>query len=239
MVGLYENKFLPITFNFYFVETSILNAATIYSGWSRYKNKKFTLENISGTLEEQMRYFNPMVNNLDTKFLFVDTTSSWSVFFQKDYEHPQSFCQFSVKKIARSAQCRGLTVTCSGNACRNPDKTIFVDYDYIVFDYIDTDENDNRAIWLAREDNRWLFETYGKPLPFEQVDKYKEKRTRDRFTPDMLEQYCSSLGIQLLDPGFYGPHGIILEFKMSWLQKFFIHNYKEMSISKWQEKNIK
>src|SRR5262249_22196208 len=42
-------------------------------------------------------------------------------------------------------------------------------------------------------------------------EKYKAKRIRDRFTDDLLEEYCLALGIRLFDAEFYGPWGVLIE----------------------------
>jgi hypothetical protein len=59
--------------------------------------------------------------------------------------------------------------------------------------------------------NRWVFEAWGEVQPFEMAEQYKAHRIVDRFTPEMLVQYCLALGIQLLDPDFYGPGGVLFE----------------------------
>ena len=58
---------------------------------------------------------------------------------------------------------------------------------------------------------KWIFETIGEIQPFERVEKYKVKRIRDRFTNDLLEQYCLALGIRLFEAEFYGHSGVLIE----------------------------
>jgi hypothetical protein len=48
--------------------------------------------------------------------------------------------------------------------------------------------------------------------PFEQTERYGAKRLVDRFTSDMLADYCRALGNELFDESFYGPHGFLLYF---------------------------
>jgi hypothetical protein len=61
------------------------------------------------------------------------------------------------------------------------------------------------------EDGLEEFEEVGEVQPFEQPEQYLVSRTRDRFTPELLDQYCRALGIRYLDPDFYGPHAVLLE----------------------------
>jgi hypothetical protein len=71
--------------------------------------------------------------------------------------------------------------------------------------------NYERTITVTKEATRWEFEADGTVQPFERTEKYKERRIKDRFTPEMLEEYCAALGIRLFDPAFYGPDGWLIE----------------------------
>ena len=64
---------------------------------------------------------------------------------------------------------------------------------------------------MMHDEEKWIFETEGEIQPFERVEKYKAKRIQDRFTDDLLEEYCLALGIRLFDAEFYGPRGVLVE----------------------------
>ena len=62
-----------------------------------------------------------------------------------------------------------------------------------------------RVIYLHRE-SRLTFKTIGTPLPFEDLVRYKARRFGDRFSVDVIADYCRHLGIGLLDEAFHsGP----------------------------------
>ncbi|PPH59611.1 hypothetical protein C5C93_08425 [Rathayibacter toxicus] len=62
-----------------------------------------------------------------------------------------------------------------------------------------------RAIELIK-DGRWSLDLSGDPLPFEDLEAYKNRRVAERFTPDMLNDYCAALGLCPFDDDFYpGP----------------------------------
>jgi hypothetical protein len=63
--------------------------------------------------------------------------------------------------------------------------------------------NIRRFISAANDGGPWRFDAAGEPFEFEQVERYKERRIRDRFTPDMLDDYLRNFGIHLFDPDFY------------------------------------
>jgi hypothetical protein len=63
-----------------------------------------------------------------------------------------------------------------------------------------------RHIMLSDQD-KWEFDQSGIPLPFEEVEKYKEKLVRNRFTPEMLQRYLLHYGIDYFNDDFYMPEG--------------------------------
>ena len=65
--------------------------------------------------------------------------------------------------------------------------------------------NAGRTIHAGYYDDGWEFGANGPPLPFEESERYNERRIRDRFTDEMLERYCAQLGIDLFNENFYGP----------------------------------
>ena len=66
--------------------------------------------------------------------------------------------------------------------------------------------NSVRGVY-AMNDSYWTFDAYGEEQPFEQPERYSERRIRDRFTPEMLRSYLAALGIRAFDEDFYMPNG--------------------------------
>lgn len=63
-----------------------------------------------------------------------------------------------------------------------------------------------RHLMLSDQD-RWQFDQSGEPFPFEDLEKYKEKFARNRFTPEMLDKYLKEFGIDFFNEDFYMPPG--------------------------------
>ncbi len=63
-----------------------------------------------------------------------------------------------------------------------------------------------RHLMLSNQD-RWEFDSHGEPFPFEDVEKYKEKFARNRFTPEMLDKYLKEFGIDFFNESFFMPQG--------------------------------
>ena len=62
----------------------------------------------------------------------------------------------------------------------------------------------------ATKESRWVWDDGGEPFVWEEVEAYKEKRIRDRLTPEMVERYCAHLGIDLFDPDYYSGRAMIV-----------------------------
>lgn len=60
-----------------------------------------------------------------------------------------------------------------------------------------------RAVHCYHGDDGWEFGEEGKPLPFEDVERYKAKRKRERLTSEMVEAYLGALGLWPFEDSFY------------------------------------
>jgi hypothetical protein len=63
--------------------------------------------------------------------------------------------------------------------------------------------NVQRSIFAANDGGRWKFGANGQPLDFEQLECYKARQIRDRFTPELLDEYLQHFGIRFFSPDFY------------------------------------
>ena len=59
-----------------------------------------------------------------------------------------------------------------------------------------------RSIAAANDGGRWVFSESGERYPFEQIERYAERRRRDRFTREMLRTYLQHFGIEALTDEF-------------------------------------
>ena len=65
----------------------------------------------------------------------------------------------------------------------------------------------------AHKEGRWEWHENGEPFPWEETETYKEKRIKDRLTPEMVERYCSQFGIDLFDPDYYAGRAVLVRLK--------------------------
>jgi hypothetical protein len=69
-----------------------------------------------------------------------------------------------------------------------------------------------RSIAAANDGGRWVFETSGEPLPFENTDAYNRPRKADRFTGEMLRSYLREFEVPTESEPFW-PGAFVIEQK--------------------------
>jgi hypothetical protein len=68
-----------------------------------------------------------------------------------------------------------------------------------------------RAVSAVQDAGRWEWTATGAVQPFEEAERYQQRRVRDRLTQDMLARYCAAFGIRPFDEAFYGAEGYLIE----------------------------
>lgn len=67
-----------------------------------------------------------------------------------------------------------------------------------ILEVFDPSSNDQqlcrRSIYAALDGSRWRFGESGARLPFEDTDRYTERKVRDRFPPALVRRYLGELG---------------------------------------------
>lgn len=72
------------------------------------------------------------------------------------------------------------------------------EYGATMFEYY-TAGAPRRIVFAADDGGRWKFDQIGEPFAFEELDRYKARSIRERFTPPMLFRYLRQLGVPLED----------------------------------------
>ncbi len=65
-------------------------------------------------------------------------------------------------------------------------------------------------VGVINDAGRWCFYRYGEERSFEDKKAYKARRKRDRFTVEMLVEYCRELGIPVYDRSWYSENIITI-----------------------------
>jgi hypothetical protein len=80
-----------------------------------------------------------------------------------------------------------------------------------IAEYNSADRSSQWSVDVSRDGGtRWSFERFGPVQPFEDVLAYERHLVRERFTGQMLVDYCSALGLRPFDDDFYpGPSRLV------------------------------
>ena len=135
------------------------------------------------------------LTNVPTVFLVFPTHSKWSVLWSNSFlcDGYDSLCynltkQFQVETIHFTAN-DSPTVTDSGALVtfrRHDGATIL-----------------ERTIYSIKEDSRWTFYQRGDPLSFENLERYRARRKRDRLNETSLMEMFALIGIHPWSVDFY------------------------------------
>jgi hypothetical protein len=72
-----------------------------------------------------------------------------------------------------------------------------------------------RTIAAHAEDRHWSWHESGKPMPFEQPERYRARRRRDRLDRVLLAEYLQAMGIAVDDEGSYA-EAVLVRQRVDW-----------------------
>src|SRR5262249_11192690 len=162
------------------------------------------LSRIDGTLPRMLDRLLPLTGPL-LRNIWVRTSGRWTAYFDNFVNGGDPYGP--ICHGARDLNCKGVMILISpqtATSWRGTRFTIFGPKGPRWF-------NIDREISAINDEGRWDWTVSGKPQSFEDVSRYKARRVKDRFTPEMLEQYCTALGIRAFDDTFYGNKGYLVE----------------------------
>jgi len=217
--ALLENRFAPLTLHMGFVEVSFDLTVRTYLEWHHQLAERFgdkiKTEYLQASLPEALIKLQPLTTPR-SRVLFIETKSSWTAYFDNGLRgsDPES-----ISHLSRLIPCRSLAVHCSPDRSRIEHRGMLRVYGGVIFRLYTDHETD----WLnlertivamndgGNDGSKWIFTAEGRVQPFEELEKYKARRIRDRFTDEMLERYCAALGIRAFDEDFYGTKTFVAE----------------------------
>ncbi|HLL06171.1 MAG TPA: hypothetical protein VK539_36705 [Myxococcaceae bacterium] len=208
---LLEDRWAPVTSEMGFLELGAEQAAQAFATWQRglVASQGFTFEvrPVAGTLEQVLSSLLPLTSGETQRDLFIPTRSAWSAYLENGWNGTDAATPMRV--MARRLSIRGLRVVAAPH-------TLHKDgggrYGGVMLDVFGPEQpgkisNTVRVVEVANDGGRWVFVQSGEPFAFEQVEKYQERRVRDRFTFEMLKDYLRHLGLSPFEEDFYLPPG--------------------------------
>jgi hypothetical protein len=153
------------------------------------------------------------LTEIPLRTLLLATDSAWTAYFDNYVRGPQPIS--ALLHLCPSLGCRGLAVTCIPDTLAGQPKGAKGRWGGVQFEFFGPELRQQfnyiRAIFAINDGYRWEFGASGEVQPFEKPEYYTARRIRDRFTAEMLEEYCAALGVRYFDPEFYLAEGLLLE----------------------------
>ncbi len=211
---LFDDQLAPITSTIGFLEIDTRLAAAAFERWHKplweRRGLHLTTREIAGDLKTVLLSLLPLNIVEQRRHLFIPTRSRWTAYIENDAHGTDAASTMSY--LAQQIGCRGLRVTAVPNTIRRHEDKWQGRYGATVLEVYGPESIINfsncvRAISALNDGGRWSFDTVGIPLPFEDLERYKARRVRDRFTPELLRDYLAALGLRPFEEDFYWPEG--------------------------------
>jgi hypothetical protein len=155
--------------------------------------KKYLTGSLKDVILQTMPYLYPK------KILFIPTKSNFTAYTNNDMDVESGARYIVAKQLNKKVINVIVYINMFGKVVNG--------WGGGVFSYYSEDYHNPKRLLELSWDGKWGFHQYGEPLPFEEIDKYKEKSAKDRFTPEMLDDYCKHFGIDFFNEDFYMPQG--------------------------------
>jgi hypothetical protein len=191
-------KWHPVTRDFGLINASIEQVLSQYLNWNHSLGLEHDRTEIRTTLEDAFESLLPLANSKMRK-LFVPTRSNWIAFFQNGIQGSDPSPPMAV--LAERMKVLSMRVCCTPDNAKYP-ATIWEIYAPESLGG-SSPLNSRRSIAAMDDGGRWIFEESGERFPFEQVERYAERRKRDRFTREMLREYLSNFGLNPFSDDFF------------------------------------
>jgi hypothetical protein len=207
---LLDDRWAPVTSTMGFLELGAEPAAQAFATWQRglpmSRDRTIKVLPVSGTLEQVLSSLLPLTGGETQRHLFIPTRSAWTAYVANGWTGTDAVSPMRVMARLLSIRCLRVVAvphTLRGNGGR---------YGAVMLDVFGPEQpgqihNYVRSIYAANDGGRWVFGHSGEPFDFEQVEKYQERRVRDRFTFEMLKDYLRHLGLAPFEEDFYLPPG--------------------------------
>jgi hypothetical protein len=205
---LFNDEFAPTTHTVVLFESSISLIRDALTSWRQEYVNRFHGDvldcSLSGSLREALSRLRPLEPNA-LRELLVPTTSNWVAYFNSFHLGTSASGPSSV--LGERLGCRSIVATASPRITESvAAKTGYMTkLGAFVFAHSVNGEA-VRNVSLVYE-SRWDFDTYGEPLPQEDISTYNLPKPTDRFGSEQLSRLLDSFGLHPFDPDFYMPDG--------------------------------
>jgi hypothetical protein len=207
---LFDDRYAPITSEIEFLDCDAKTASDAFQEWQQPiqlgRGVRLQMQEVHGDFAANIECLLPLTSVERRRFLFFPTASNWTAYLDNGW---QGTDVSAVSYLSRKLGCRAIRSVSIPNTIRNTATGELGRYGATMLEVFASDpssivsSNVLRSISSANDGGRWRFDSNGQPFGFERLDQYKDRRTQERFTPKMLEEYLHHFKIRLFDPSFY------------------------------------
>jgi hypothetical protein len=227
---LLADRFAPITNQILLFDLPLEQALEAYLEWqSRIWKKHATITSrpVTGDLEAILHQLEPMRTGQTNREILVPTSANWTALFNNCDTGPDLVGAMHV--VSDNTGCQALRITINQwdfDGVRR--EAVFLDS--MAFELYGPIKRGLMA-WINDSD-RWAFDTWGAPQPFERTDVYSRRRIRDRLSIELIAEYAAELGLRPFDHDFYAPDRIAALVELDWSSRG--HPVRDVSLSQVQ-----
>jgi hypothetical protein len=206
-----DERFAPITSSVGFLELPLEQAAQGLGQWRESLYDHVHVERLATRFPETLHQLEPLTGGARPRELLT-SNGRWTAYFDNSLRGTDAVS--AIGYLSRTLKCQGLAITAvphtigaSGIRLGRAGAVHFELFGPLTTGFL----NYVRTVAVTYDGSRWVFNATGTPQAFEEVDAYRARRVRDRFTTDMLDRYCAALGIDLFGEKSYGPESVLIE----------------------------
>ncbi len=205
---LLGNEWAPITTRMGFINLPLDESAHEWRVWAQGRPAEWATEvrvtKLNGTLTELFEKLIPL--DWGYRWLLLETSNpEWTAVVDNSWQGSNLGSALSY----HFPDARGITTAEVEDQPRNikrfdgePDRGRWGSRTLTVHD------KDGLKRFLSLSNSEpWKFSQNGEPYDFEDTSKYEESKTTDRFTHEMIIDYCRHLGLEPFEDDFYAPTG--------------------------------
>jgi len=185
-------KWSPVTSDFGLIRADLERVLAELQRWHNAIGIEYARKDITSSLANAFESLVPLSNSMMRR-LFLATRSDWVACFQNGIQGSDPFPAMSY--LARQMGVLAMRVCCTLENERFPATA----WEVYAPESLggQTPLGYRRAIAALNDGGRWVFEESGERFPFERIDRYTERRKRDRFTREMLRDYLREFSVEL------------------------------------------
>ncbi|MDP5225921.1 MULTISPECIES: hypothetical protein [Arthrobacter] len=217
MKTLANELYAPMTDEIGFIRAPLEHAADVLATWYHRLERQVTVTEVNGRVHQWEASLAPFEMGANGRVLLLETHSDWVALTNNAVG--DSGAGVTAEMVAKYAGVEAAALSAVPHTLNSPKLKGISEgrYGGCRFDYFAP--NDQGEVVQIRGlqavhggGSKWEFYSFGEVQPYEEPEAYENRRVRDRFTSDMLERYCQTLGIDVFNEDFYGPRGLLVDY---------------------------